>query len=271
MQQEAIQYNFEMYNQIHQVCAPLENFFGINLIHYRRFYLNGGLISLFNHLEWMKISFENKFWHSSVFRDKLRELQLKKTLYYLWPTTPVDKDPIYTGLYDNNIWNGVTIYKKHDDCIETYAFATTKENTSRRGSYFSEIDMLEHFILYFRSRMLPMVSPNEKQILIPYQLDLSIDIKQSAAREQFLNETSVKDYYLRLNGVDAKLTKREEECLSLLAQGKRVKEIANLLGLSPRTIETYVENTKQKTNCGTTAQLIGLYQKSSPDYLHYLT
>jgi DNA-binding CsgD family transcriptional regulator len=264
MVKEAVQYNFSIYNQIHKICEPLENFYGVNLIHYRRFYLKGGLINLFNHSEWMKVSYDNQYWHSSVFQKKLSDLLNKKVLYYLWPEAPIKEDPIYNGLYEHNIWNGITIYKKFEDCIETYAFATTRENSARRNIYFSEIEILEHFILYFRSRVVPLVSEAGKKILIPYQLNLPENLISSSAKTQFLNETCITDFYIRLNGLDIKVSKREEECLSLLCRGKRIKQIASMLGISPRTVEYFVENLKRKTKCRTISQLLLMYERNRP-------
>jgi DNA-binding NarL/FixJ family response regulator len=43
------------------------------------------------------------------------------------------------------------------------------------------------------------------------------------------------------------LSNREFQCLELLAHGKRIKEIARDLQLSPRTIEDYMETLKEKT------------------------
>jgi DNA-binding CsgD family transcriptional regulator len=250
MLKEAIQYNFGVYNQLHQICAPLENFYNVSLI------------SLFNHLEWMKVSYDNNYLYSSVFHKKLGDLLSKKMLYYLWPDKPISNDPIYMGLYEHNIWNGITIYKKYEDCIETYAFATTRENEARRCAYFSEIEILEHFILYFRSRIVPLTSEVEKKIMIPHQINVSSTSELSTKKTQFLNETCITDFYLRLNGVDLKLSKREEECLSLLSGGKRTKQIASLLDISPRTVECYVENLKKKTKSNTTSQLLLLYEKN---------
>lgn len=53
-----------------------------------------------------------------------------------------------------------------------------------------------------------------------------------------------------------KLSKRERECLSYLLRGKTVREISMILGLSKRTVETYVENVKHKFRCHTRTELL---------------
>jgi DNA-binding CsgD family transcriptional regulator len=50
-----------------------------------------------------------------------------------------------------------------------------------------------------------------------------------------------------IKGRDIIMSKREMECLSLLSKGKRAKEIASFFSLSPRTVESYLNNVKIKS------------------------
>nr|WP_106183204.1 PAS and helix-turn-helix domain-containing protein [Legionella pneumophila] len=57
-------------------------------------------------------------------------------------------------------------------------------------------------------------------------------------------------------------SKRETECLMLLANAKTAKEIAVQLGLSCRTVEHYIDNIKNKMGVSTKTELImKLYQQ----------
>ncbi len=53
------------------------------------------------------------------------------------------------------------------------------------------------------------------------------------------------------------LRTREAQCLFYSANGYSAKEVAHLLKLSPRTIETHLENIKTKLNCRNKLELIG--------------
>ena len=55
---------------------------------------------------------------------------------------------------------------------------------------------------------------------------------------------------------DKKLTHRQEEILQLLAEGHPTKEIAKLLHISPRTVETHKYNMMQELKLKTTADLV---------------
>ena len=53
-----------------------------------------------------------------------------------------------------------------------------------------------------------------------------------------------------------KLTHRQDEILQLLAEGHSAKEIANILHISPRTVETHKYNMMQELKLKTTADLV---------------
>jgi DNA-binding CsgD family transcriptional regulator/predicted ester cyclase len=58
----------------------------------------------------------------------------------------------------------------------------------------------------------------------------------------------------------SKLSKRERQCLHLLLQGKTIKEVAAVLLLSPRTVEYYFNNVKDKLDCWNKGELFSAAQ-----------
>jgi len=56
--------------------------------------------------------------------------------------------------------------------------------------------------------------------------------------------------------LNEKLSKREFEVLSLIAEGQTFKEIAQMLELSPKTVSTYKTRIMEKLDIHTTAQLM---------------
>jgi DNA-binding CsgD family transcriptional regulator len=53
-----------------------------------------------------------------------------------------------------------------------------------------------------------------------------------------------------------KLTKRELECIQLIMRGRTAKEMADVLGLSPRTVEFYINNIKSKIGCSKKSKIV---------------
>jgi len=72
---------------------------------------------------------------------------------------------------------------------------------------------------------------------------------------------------------DVYFSKQESKCLHLLVTGKTIKLIAQHMGLSPRTVEFYLENIKRKLNVKTKSELIEkVVQSIWPEmflYTHY--
>lgn len=66
----------------------------------------------------------------------------------------------------------------------------------------------------------------------------------------------------------AGLSKRELECLFLQLRGKTVKQIAEILNLSKRTAESYIDNIKAKMGCQNKAEL--LVAAVSQGYQHHI-
>lgn len=60
----------------------------------------------------------------------------------------------------------------------------------------------------------------------------------------------------------ARLTDREREVLGQIAEGLSNKQIARVLGLSPRTVETHRANLFEKLQVDSLAQLVRLYLKA---------
>lgn len=49
---------------------------------------------------------------------------------------------------------------------------------------------------------------------------------------------------------------REQECLWLAAQGNSVKQIAQILKISPYTVEKYLKHTREVFNCSTLIEAV---------------
>ena len=53
------------------------------------------------------------------------------------------------------------------------------------------------------------------------------------------------------------LSRREMQCLNLIADGKTYSEVAIILGISEHTVRDYFRSLRYKLNCSTLAQVVG--------------
>jgi two-component system, NarL family, response regulator NreC len=54
----------------------------------------------------------------------------------------------------------------------------------------------------------------------------------------------------------SQITGREREVVQLLAEGKSSKEVATILGISTKTVETHRTNLMRKLNCHSVSELV---------------
>ncbi len=75
-----------------------------------------------------------------------------------------------------------------------------------------------------------------------------------------ITDIIVKDYLQQLNKgtstPDSPLSERENEVLRLLAEGNNAKEIASLLNVSPKTVETHRQHIMEKLNIHNLVDLV---------------
>ncbi len=75
-----------------------------------------------------------------------------------------------------------------------------------------------------------------------------------------ITDIIIEDYLQQLNKdtstSDSLLSERENEVLRLLAEGKNAKEIASILNVSPKTIETHRQHIMDKLNIHNLANLV---------------
>lgn len=98
-------------------------------------------------------------------------------------------------------------------------------------------------------------------------LDTAIDITDSGLVTYYLNlyrsdnkflGKCIKPAFYILSATHSPLplTEKQESCLFLLIRGKTIKEIAKVLGVSPRTVECHLDAIKIKLHCQYKSQLI---------------
>lgn len=69
---------------------------------------------------------------------------------------------------------------------------------------------------------------------------------------------NIKRYYLGDQYPNIYFTRREMECMEGFFRGRRVKQIARDLNVSPRTVEEHFENMREKLHCRNNRKLADL-------------
>lgn len=245
---------FELSSDIRSLSEPLQTYLGINYFAFKRTYNDGSKIYLFNQPNYYEHWFKNKYFlignreaAPSVYRDS----------YDLWEHLPDPYNLYQEGAECFNITHGLTITKSHEDYCDFFFFATNRENPEVKKIYFNRREVFDNYCDYFLEAAKKHIKIAEKhKIVLPFAPPIET-LSKGVDIDKFLREIStIKKNWTRL-------TKRELDYAYHLVLGKTNKEIAITLGLSPRTIEEYTNNIKQKMNCKNKAELIATLCKFS--------
>lgn len=154
-----------------------------------------------------------------------------------------------------NIKNPMLIMVKHIDYIDQYMIDIHHEDAIKL--YYNKMDHLKGFFNLFKHEFKELLSLTYKH---PIHTNKKYVIKREYDQQRkCLSENQQLLYHEK--GF-ARLTNQEYHCLKLLAKGARIKHIAKILDISPRTVETYIQRIKVKTNLISTFDLIECYWKN---------
>ena len=75
-------------------------------------------------------------------------------------------------------------------------------------------------------------------------------------KKHYSATSSISHYKIQSEHNPFHFSKREKECIFYMLRGKTTKQISELLNLSKRTVDYYIENIKNKTGCRTKSELL---------------
>ncbi len=151
-----------------------------------------------------------------------------------------------------NLYNPFSIIYPSDNFYEIFCFGVNHPNLEQISYYFNHVAEFEFFATECKKELAKYFIKNKFLIELPaYMYNdnshlFSSNLKQKNAPQQ------VK---FNINGFPISFTRREFDCLQYLIQGNSAKETAKQLLISPRTVENYLENIKQKTFSRTKIEL----------------
>src|SRR5207249_3658363 len=152
------------------------------------------------------------------------------------------------------------------DKIKLWGFAGEEINTMIFLQ--SHRELLEQFILHFNHQCRDLITmertkKNAARWLTP--VDMGPDEKEGKTSglltEQNLFQSPPVPLFYK--GRQFTLTARQWEILKLFSRGMGMKELANSLSISPRTVEKILEVIKDKSGLQTRSQLTDLVNKTS--------
>lgn len=170
--------------------------------------------------------------------------------------------------------NCIVLIDYHDEYTEYCMFYTPKKDTQAINRYLNNLEYLKSFRRYFRHMAKDSIyEASADKIVKPWRAInndsslLKMDMAKQIITTSGSSISSVSEVKKIFTGVGNKqlvantdssvrLTAREEEVSSFIVDGSTAKEIAEVLHISPKTVEKHILNINNKFGTNRRAKLI---------------
>lgn len=249
-------------SQFTTICAPLQNYFGMNAISYVRINSKGKLINLHTHLPSLQHCLDQTYYNcdpSMVDPDNM--------------TSGFAIGASYTpGAYTNimlqdciarfDLSHACSYVEKNKNEYNLFGFNAPLCNSTIIHRMIAEKKILSRFIRNIQKFLdenhasLQTIAVDFARIKgeVFYQQP-GVVYLDSMENRQLISELEKKG--LVPSGMtNISLTTQEKRCLRLYINNNTAKQVAVMLNLAPRTVESYLENIKVKMQCSYKLELI---------------
>lgn len=248
--------SFSFRDKIKKYCTPLLKHFSINHFSYVKITNSGHFTCLSSRPEWMEYYFEEKFYlvqphfrHPSIHKTGISFPGLIQNQSY--------QDAMQIAQSKFQIYPSLIFSEKKDDGIDFFSFDLNSSQPVLNALLFNELPLLRKFTHMFQQensslfKLSDMYQINLIDLMgTDFYLDTDPIVASLSNRPQCLNELG-----LGLK-TSEKLSAREITIMQYLLHGASANQIGDLLCLSKRTIEHYIERLKNKLVCHSKMDLI---------------
>lgn len=261
--QSAINYNKGISAYLKDICKPLFDNFGLSLFEYIKIFFDETCLNISTNQEWLIHNY-TKCPMGTMIEEHVRRIPVGTTRYIPFGYSERElKNPMLFEAYSFDIWNGLYVYKRYEQECECFVFAANRGKTSIMDFYMNERFLIEKFINYFREKAQPFIDSFDLQ-------KRTILHKKIFRESNFLQEKNddskdhgelfqANKFYLNVGESKVQLSRREIQCLCLLSYGQSSKQISDVLGISRRTVESYINILKDKTEKKYRPELIKVF------------
>ena len=232
-------------NQIKATTRPLHDHFGIEYFTYHRIDNDGKYTVLVDRPDWAEYYVQNKLYLLDPYLSNPKAFQ--SGIDHVNPGIEHLKEGI-------NCDQSVMVIEKNADYVEFFGYIGKSRTSLLHSLHTRHPQILKNFGHHFKKRLNPLLKKMEEEA------SSLVDLKGDGyySPEPLVPSVDCLSYFKDL-GLDCtpleKLSPRERECVKHLVQKKTAQETAILLDLSPRTVEFYLENIKNKLGCFTKQEL----------------
>ncbi len=214
---------------------------------YHRIYKDGSEIMLSNTPKWTEHWYKNKYLLSSVIKD----WGLTRFEHFVAPANSEQPTFVLELKEICNINQGVGLRFINENYCDFFGLNVADQNGIAINSLLNNLDFLKNFCSSLSKTLELTFKKCEVNRIIPFvkpDIDLSFFLEKKREIGSLLTQTPLLNLSLFSN--------RETDCIKKLLLGKTMREAAEELFVSPRTVETHMENIKNKLGCNKKSEVI---------------
>jgi len=253
-------YTIKPSNKIKKICEPIVRVFGVKHFWYSRTTEDGFYFSIASNPEM------HEYYHASNFHlysPFFHDPKLLDPGFYIYRNI---KDSKFQQTLDEssaklNVELGASILLKHKKELIRFGYASDpKRGTLFFDLVFNNLALLNKFNEYFVEEAKEIIKiANEDLVCLPLVMGDSYNVPPVGMQKNSLTQKEKREFLQELGAEpfeQKKLSRREKECLSYYVECLRISDVAELTGLSVRTVEFYLENVKNKLGCHNKVELL---------------
>lgn len=229
---------FTLKEKVQEACRSLLEAFGFNYFQYLRCYADGSINCLTNDTGlWECIKdYQDQ---PIVFSSYEEEHHHAPFYWFLWDEELPPTAPLQLAREKFNFHNGITFVRRTKHHYDMIAVTLPYEHPNPGSFYLNKIKAIEQFIYDFDKQ--------NKELL--HIMDKSAIALPKVYRDVNYQNICLHQDKIKVQGKAGMtyLTTQELVCLRFYLQGVSYKQIAQMLEISPRTVETYLLRAKRRT------------------------
>jgi len=247
-------------NDIKEICQPLFKHSNITLFKFMRVFSDGSYIILGSNADFVK-KLSGVTWSSEDLKLIKSQSEPGKR-YFLSNTCEQIPACILPITEEFRTEYGLLIKETYISYQDNFRFSTASKSFNIYDYFFNNVDFIEKFIFYFKDKAAPIIKKATKaqKLYFPepeaYTLETMVN-KNSA--KVLRDDLKVSKYIFTLSEKLISLSPQEMNSVRLLAKGHTIKEAAQFLGISPRTVDYYLRGAREKLKATTNRQLLSIY------------
>lgn len=248
-------------DDMRELCQPLAKL-GIDYFSHIRIDSDNNFYGNSNHPDYFKYYFEHDFQHVDLHSAKQDILKR----YVLWDDLELHgkAENLYHSSRIFQLAYTFSICEQDGSEKNYYNFEAHYSKEYIKNFYFQHVDLLERFVAYYKysltmndrlNRAYQMPCP-----IMPEQNDLIIKVHHP----QQVEEENIHDFLQSIQRAPSlqnsnslqDIPRRELQCAYCLVEGMTAKEMAQVLNISGRTVESYINRLKRRFNANNSIHLV---------------